>query len=71
MGKVGSELNLQGQGVLMTSRCWVGEKSRRKEIPGKHSEAGWCGVVGVVCMLKGWGDGTVGRKDYSSEADYK
>lgn len=49
----------------------MGEKSRRKEIPGKHSEAGWCGVTDVVCMLKGWGDGTMGRKDYSSEADYK
>ena len=31
----------------------------------------WCGVVGVVCMLKGWSDGTVGKKDHSSEADYK
>ena len=54
-----------------------GRKIQKKGNPretegfGVHSEAAWCGVVGVACMLKGWSDGTVGKKDHSSEADYK
>ena len=47
-----------------------GRKIQKKGNPretegfGVHSEAAWCGVVGVVCMLKGWSDGTVGKKDH-------
>ena len=45
-----------------------GRKIQKKGNPretegfGVHSEAAWCGVVGVVCMLKGWSDGTVGKE---------
>lgn len=62
MGKIGSELNLKDKGSY-DKQMLDGEKTRRKETPGKHSEV--VGVVGVVCMLS-WGDGTMGRKEHSS-----
>lgn len=54
VGKIGSELNLEGQGSWQADAGWE-KKSRRKETPGKHSEAGWCGGwCGMYAERLGW-----------------